>query len=186
MSFCLINFVNSCYSISNHLSISVALQVDKAGYKVVVFDEIWDNIKEFSYTDSCCFPNIRVRILKRVFQRLAKVLRNPLDPNISHSPNRQCADKRIARIFRVLSKRIHSHERKVRLCLCIIDNVKVNQLFQLHIRSFNTLYHMRKKTRNIFSNSHSRNNLSNCFSLFLSLCRIQAYLKFGKFTPLII
>ncbi|GIL87928.1 hypothetical protein Vretifemale_15975 [Volvox reticuliferus] len=58
-----------------------------------------------------------------------------------------------------LHERVDSHNRQVRLGLCIVDEVKVDKLLQLQVIRLHAVDHVGEEHRHILSHGHSCDNL---------------------------
>ena len=72
-----------------------------------------------------------------------------------------------------LDERVHGEDDKLRLCLCIVHEVEVNEFLLFQVLGLHVLEDIGEKTGDVLSDGHVCNDAFDCILPFVSVLAIQ-------------
>lgn len=82
--------------------------------------------------------------LEALPQRLAEILRDLVHTDTAHSPDSKRSDEGVG-VLAVLGEGVDGQDSEVWLRLCIVHEVKVDELLQLEVVSLHAVHHISKE-----------------------------------------
>ena len=143
----------------------------------MVLDQSRRSLVQLAHRDTSGFFHISIRIVQALLKTLTQVLSDTLDPDASHGSDGKRSEQWRELLSGILLERVDRHNHQIWLRLGVVDNVEVNELFQLNRLSLHALDHVWEERRDIFTDGHHSNHLLCGFFPLVGSRGVQVNLK---------
>jgi len=127
--------------------------------ELVILDETGGGLVKFCDRQSSSLFDIRIVVSETVFERFAQVLRDAFNANAAHGSDGKGAHEWVGSLFGVFLKGVDGHDGEVGFAFGVVDDVKVDKLFQLNACRLHAFDHVGEERRNVFADGHHCNDL---------------------------